>query len=590
MLKNNLIGQALRSLLHYLTPADKTRAVGMFILLLVASLLDVFGLASLVPVVMLASSPGSVQTTRWSAWLYDALNFQSEKSFLIFAILAIFVFFLIKNLFTSWINYKQVRFTADIALSIIDRQFAKYTGLPFWKFQEMGTGRMVNDALVMPNSYLNGVIRQLFIFLSEIIIVFVVVLGILLYQPVLFVILMVTLVPTALLTYRTLRNRSQTLGLQIDANRPKAYALVIDTFAGFVELKLANKLSRFRRRVYENQEYLQDLEARAYLYNLLPVRVIEMVAILAVVTIFLYSLLFSNDTGSLVTIVGLFAAAAYRLMPSVNRIITSLVTIKQHLYTFDSLALFREQEWQSTPPLQLPLPEFKRQIEFDDVTFAFPGTPEPVLKQVSFTVQKGEKIGFIGSSGSGKTTLMNLLLRFYTQQQGSIRVDGTALTGEYTTAWHELVGYVKQDTFLMEASIRDNITLGEEHPDEQRLQYALEQASLDEFVRTLPEGLDTISGERGARLSGGQRQRIGIARALYKQTQVLVMDEATSALDNQTEREVNEAIHKLAGTDITILIIAHRITTLRQCDRIYELKDGRIAAVHTYDELIANNL
>ena len=590
MLKNNLIGQALRSLLFYLDPADKRRAVGVFILLLVASLLDVFGLASLVPVVMLASAPGSVLKTQWSAWLYNALHFESEKSFLVFAILAILFFFLVKNVFASWINYKQVRFTAAMALAIVDRQFTKYTGLPFWKFQEMGTGRMVNDALVMPNSYLNGVIRQLFIFLSEIIIVFVVVLGILFYQPVLFVILMVTLVPTTLLTYRTLRNRSQSLGQQIDANRPKAYAMVIDTFAGFVELKLASKLSLFQKRVHDNQTFLQDLEARAYLYNLLPLRIIEMVAILAVVTIFLYSLLFANDTTSLVTIVGLFAAAAYRLMPSVNRIITSLVTIKQHVYTFESLAMFRESEWQTHEVKQLPLPGFQHQIEFSDVTFAFPGTTAPVLQDVSFTVRKGEKIGFIGSSGSGKTTLMNLLLRFYDQQHGDIKIDGTPLAAEYTKAWHQLVGYVKQDTFLMEASIRDNITLGEEYPDEQRLQYALEQASLDEFVRAQPDGLDTVSGERGTRLSGGQRQRIGIARALYKQTQVLVMDEATSALDNQTEREVNEAIHKLAGTDITIFIIAHRITTLRKCDRIYELKDGRIVDVYTYDELIAKQV
>ena len=590
MLKSNLIGQALRSLLFYLSPAGKRRAVVMFILLLVASLLDVFGLASLVPVVMLASTPGSVLNTRWSAWLYNALHFESEKSFLIFAILVIFFFFLVKNVFASWINYKQARFTADIALTIVDRQFVKYTGLPFWKFQEMGTGRMVNDALVMPNSYLNGVIRQLFVFLSEVIIVFVVVFGILIYQPVLFVILMVTLVPTALLTYRTLRNRSQTLGQQIDANRPKAYAMVIDTFAGFVELKLANKLSRFQKRVYDNQAHLQDLEARAYLYNLLPVRIIEMVTILAVVTIFLYSLLFANNTTNLVTIVGLFAAAAYRLMPSVNRILTSLVTIKQHVYTFGSLAMFREPEWQTHKVRQLPLPGFQQQIEFCDVTFAFPGSSAPVLQGVSFTVRKGEKIGFIGSSGSGKTTLMNLLLRFYSQQHGDIKVDGVPLAAEYTEAWHQLVGYVKQDTFLMETSIRDNITLGEEHPDEQRLQYALEQASLDEFVRAQPNGLDTVSGERGARLSGGQRQRIGIARALYKQTQILVMDEATSALDNQTEREVNEAIHNLAGTDITILIIAHRITTLRQCDRIYELKNGRIANVYTYDELLARNV
>ena len=590
MPQQNVIKAAVSSLLHYLSPGEKRLAILMFLLQIIASLLDVFGLASLVPVVMLASEPGSVQKSKWASWLYTSLDFQSEKSFLVFAILTIFGFFLIKNLFTSWISYRQVRFTAAVALKIVDLQFEKYTSLPFWKFQEVGTARVVNEALGIPSAYLNGIIRQLFVLLSEVVIVFIVVVGILLYQPALFVILVITLVPTTGLTYRLLKNRSQVLGKQLDENRPKAYSMVMDTFSGFVELKLANKLTRFRGRIYENQRFIQSLEAKSYLYNLLPLRVIEMVAILAIVTIFLYSLLFTGNTASLVTIVGLFAAAAYRLMPSVNRILSAMVTMKQNTYTMESLRAFSEAEWQTHRVPQRAVVPFDHSVEFSHVSFAFPGTDRAVLRDVSFMVKKGEKIGFIGSSGSGKTTLMNLLLRFYSQQSGEIKVDGTPLTTEYTEAWHRLVGYVKQDTFLLDGSLRDNIALGEDHPDEQRLAYALEQASLAEFVRGLPNGLDTVAGERGAKLSGGQRQRIGIARAMYKKTQVLVMDEATSALDNETEREVSEAINKLADTDITILIIAHRITTLRQCDRIYELKNGRIAAVHTYDELVAKHV
>ncbi|WP_216689958.1 ABC transporter ATP-binding protein [Hymenobacter siberiensis] len=590
MFKGNIVAVSIRSLLHYLSPAEKSRAILMFVLQIIASLLDVFGLASLVPVVMLASEPGSVQKSKWASWLYTTMNFHTEKAFLVFAILFIFSFFLLKNIFTSWISYAQVRFIADVALKIVDNQFEKYTTLPFWKFQEIGTARVANEALVIPTSYVNGITRQIFVLLSEVIIVFIVVVGILIYQPILFVILVVTLVPTTGLMYRLLKNRSQELGHQLDKNRPKAYSMVMDTFSGFVELKLANKLGRFRDRIFENQRLIQGMEAKAYLYNMLPLRVIEMVAILAIVTIFLYSLLLSGNTANLVTLVGLFAAAAYRLMPSVNRVLSALVTIKQNFYTMEALEAFREAEWQTHKVPQSPTIDFDHAIEFSHVSFAFPGTDKVVLQDVNFTIKKGEKIGFIGSSGSGKTTLMNLLLRFYSQQGGDIKVDGVPLTAEYTEAWHRLVGYVKQDTFLMESSLRDNIVLGEEHPDEQRLAYALEQASLADFVKSLPQGLDTLAGERGAKLSGGQRQRIGIARAMYKQTQILVMDEATSALDNQTEREVNEAINKLSSTDITILIIAHRITTLRQCDRIYELKNGRIAAVHTYDELVAKHV
>ena len=181
---------------------------------------------------------------------------------------------------------------------------------------------------------------------------------------------------------------------------------------------------------------------------------------------------------------------------------------------------------------------------------------------------------------------MNVLLRFYTEQQGAIFIDDQPLTPQHLHAWHNIVGYVKQDTFLMEASIQDNITLGDLEVDSERMRYAIEQASLQSFISGLPEGTDTLIGERGSKLSGGQRQRIGIARALYKQTEVLVLDEATSALDNETEREVNEAINKLSHTAITILIIAHRITTLRECDRIYELSNGEITAEHQYEDLV----
>ena len=590
MLKQNILAEALSSILGYLTPAEKKRASLMFLLQIFTSFLDVFGLASLIPVVTLASHPGSIREHRWVAFLYDNGGFQSEASFFTVAVLIIFAFFLIKNLFISWINYMQVRFTATVALKIMDSQFVKYTGLPFWKFQEIGTSKVVNEVLTVPNAYLNGIIRQVFVLLSEIFIVVIVVLGILFYQPLLFVILSITLVPSALLTYRVLRNHSQELGNQRNLQAPKAYGIVSDTFSGYVELKLANKLPLFRKRINENQRLMQALDAKGYIYSLLPLRIIEMVSILAICTIVIYSLLFADDKTNLITIVGLFAAAAYKLMPSVNRVLASMVTMKQHLYTLEALGAYKEPEWQNHLVPQESIVRFEHEVEFKNISFTFPNSITPVVQRVSFAVKKGEKIGLIGSSGSGKTTLMNILLRFYNQQTGEIKVDGVPLKLENIQAWHQLIGYVKQDTFLMRASLRDNITLGDANPDPQRLQYALEQSSLAEFVGTLPEGLETVAGERGTSLSGGQRQRIGIARAMYKQTQILVMDEATSALDTQTEREVSEAISKLSTTDITVFIIAHRITTLRQCDRIYELKDGQITAIHTYDELIAREV
>ncbi len=583
-MNQGIVWRSLDSIRYYLSPQDKRKAIVMLIWLIVSSVLDVFGLASLVPIIMAASKPGSILTNKYGHWLYTTLGFTTEKSFLVFLIVGLFVFFLVKNIFSTLINYQQVKFTAKLAVQVVSSQFQKHISLPYLKFNEVGSPNFMNSTLTISNAYINGIVRQLFILFAEIIIVILVIAGMLFYQPQLFVILGVVLVPSMVLIYRLLRIRAHNVGVKLNVLRPMSYPPIVESFLGFVELRLAGKQQQFKHYLIENQDSIQELEASGYLYSLIPQRLIEMVAITSIVLIFLYSLLLAGNTTELVTIIGLFAAAAYRLMPSMNRILMSIVSMRQNQYVLDDLMQMREY-LTASKPAQLPL-KFQHYISFEDLSFTFPGGERPVVQNISLRIARGEKVGFIGTSGSGKTTLMNLLLRSYSEQQGAITVDGVPLTPENETAWFGLVGYVKQDTFLMEASIEENITLRDTQVDAKRMQYALEQASLADFVATLPEGLQTPIGERGSRLSGGQRQRIGIARALYKRAEVLLLDEATSALDNETEREVSEAINKLSHTNMTILIIAHRLTTLQDCDRIFELKDGRIWAEHTYESLM----
>jgi len=587
-MNKGIIRYSVKSISYYLTRAEKRKTFSMFLLVLLTSFFDVVGLASLVPVMMVAAEPGGVEKSKVFAPVYHALHFESERSFLVALIAAVFVFFLFKNLFSTWVNYMQTRFTTNLGLRIVKSQLDKYLHFPFWDFNHLGSANLVNSALEIPRYYVTMVVRPLFILFSEVAIVLVIVVSILLYKPMLLGLLAFVLVPTTLLTYRVLRARSQAIGNRVNELRPVSYGVIGDLFTGFVELKLANKQYRFRDRLMDTQQELQALDSESYLYSLIPLKVIEMVAILGVLTIFLYAIFFPSTSNSLIALVGLFAAAAYRLMPSVNRMLTAMMQIKQAQSSIENLQAYREPQYNEMPdPQQLPL-TFEHSLTFDDVSFRFPGATKPTLNRINLHLEKGEKVGFIGSSGSGKTTLMNVLLRFYIEEQGHVLVDGQPLTSQHLLAWHNIVGYVKQDTFLMEASIQDNITLGDPMVDTERLEYAIEQASLRTFVAGLPEGVHSHIGERGSKLSGGQRQRIGIARALYKRTKVLVLDEATSALDNDTEREVNEAINKLSETDITILIIAHRITTLRECNRIYELSDGKLIAEHQYDDLVQN--
>ncbi|GAB3288144.1 ABC transporter ATP-binding protein [Hymenobacter tenuis] len=587
LFKGNIVNEALINVLSYLDRKEKIKAIWMFFLLIIGSLLDVFGLASLVPIIMAASEPGSVFKNKYALYIYENFGFSSEKIFLLSIIVSILLFFILKNVFVTLINYQQVKFTAKIGVRVVQHQYDKYLNIPYYDFLEVGTSTLTHNILALPMTLVSQVIRNLFTYFSEVLIISVICIGIFVYQPMLMFILLAVLAPTTILTYRFLKNRSSVIGSQLDKLRPVSYGLMMDVFSGFVELKLSKKHKYFKDKLLSKQIEIQNLEARSYLFSLLPLKVIEMAAIMAVVTIFIYSLLFSNSSALVLTI-GLFAASAYRLMPSVNRLLLAVMSIKQQGYIFDALSEY--EEYSNPINHQQKKISFTQNIIFNKISFSYPKSNKVVIDDIDITINKGDTIGFIGASGSGKTTLMNILLRFYVEGKGNIFVDGQPLSDENIDSWYDIVGYVKQDAFLMQASIKNNITLYDENIDNDRLDYAIRQASLTDFIASLPNGIETEIGERGSKLSGGQRQRIGIARALYKRTEIMIMDEATSALDNQTEREVSEAINKLSETNITILIVAHRITTLRDCNRIYELKDGKIYAEYQYEDLLKKTL
>ena len=564
----------------------KRRMVFISFMILLSAIMDVFGLASIIPLIKFATEPGLIMHNTYAQSVYNSLHFHNEKNFLFFLIMMVLVFFLFKSIFGLLVNYLQTKFTADVASYISRNQFSKYYSLNYYDFSNINSSVIINHVLRNPTSFVEFVLLPMIMLFSELVIVLMIIGAIAVYNITLFSFILFTVGPATFLIYYAIRTKNQKIGKGIDENYPLALGSLTHSIMGYIDIKLANKEEHYRKKFMDYQHKLNHLTMNSYLLNMIPLRANEVVALLGMVVIFLYSIFFSDNHDNVIVFVGAFAAASYRVMPSMNRILNSLLFIKKNQVSIENMNMYNElYKRERAINTKVPI-YFNSRISFKNISFSFPNSKLQILKNINFEVRKGEKVGFVGTSGSGKTTLMNLILRFYEEENGAIMVDGVKLKKENTSFWRGLIGYVKQDIFLLDASIRDNIAFGEDEVDEERLKTAIRQSSLEQLVDSLPMGWDTPVGEKGSRLSGGQRQRIGIARSLYRNAEILIFDEATSALDNETETSVTESIDALSHSNKTIFIIAHRITTLKNCDRIYELKNGEINGIYTYNELL----
>lgn len=585
--RSNALPKAVKSLNKHLTPSQKKRMMVQMVLIFVSAVFDVFGLASILPIVKLSGTPEAIHQIKVLEWLFVNLHFASDKNFLLFLMLSVLGFFIVKSLFGILVNYLQMRFATDLAYRLTRNQFNKYFDLDFHTFTSLKSSVVTHHIINNPVSYVMWVVLPLIMILTESIIILLIISGIAYYDFKLFLFMTLLIGPATYIIFAMLKGRSTRIGREMNKLYPMALGTLTQTINGYIDIVLANKANFYQQRFLKQQGRYQHLSMMAYLQNLIPIRANELVALSGMVLIFIYAIFLTDNQASAIVMVSLFAAAAYRLMPSTNRIISSMIYIRKNMAAIENLELFSER----ISPLHKDQPQqetisFNNAIELRGLFYRFPGKENFVLNDIKIKINKGEKIGIVGSSGSGKTTLMNVLLRFYTEEKGGIYVDDLKIGPEHLLDWRNKIGYVKQDIFLLDATIRENIAFGEAEPNEELLLQAVKQASLETLINSLPDGLNTQIGERGSLLSGGQRQRISIARSLYRNAEILIFDEATSALDTQTEQEVTESIDSLSKVHKTIFIIAHRVTTLKNCDRIYELKDGAVSGVYSYGQLI----
>lgn len=579
----------LRKLYALFTPRERKLGAMVLGVMVVAAGLQALTAASLYPFLSVVSDASTVESGR-IGWFYNAMNFGSENEFLTFAGLTVLVLVLVSNAALAFAHWAQLRFQWGVNHSLSVRLLKAYLGREYAYFLNENTAELNKNILTEATEISNGLLQPVLTMLSS---------GSL---AVAMVALLVAVDPTATvvvlsitgggygLAYLFIRRRLQTLGSQYaDANRER-YKTTAEAFGGIKDVKVLGReqhfLDAFRPA---SRNFTRTLAARS-VYARLPKYVIEALAMGSLLAVLVLLLLTGRPVSLIVPIMGTFAFAGYRMMPAFRDILGAMASFR---FTEDIFEAIEDalEEGGSPPPAEEaasiePLP-FHQEIVLDEVTYCYPGTRQPAVREISLSVPKDAAVAFVGRTGAGKTTIVDLLLGLLSPTEGSFRVDGLSLTDENVHRWRANLGYVPQEIYMADTSVARNIAYGipEEEIDEEALVRAARTAHIHEFVSDeLPDGYDTLIGERGVRLSGGQRQRIGIARAVYHDPPVLVLDEATSEIDGATEASITEAIRDLHG-DKTLIVVAHRLQTIRHCDRIYMVEQGRIVEKGTYDDL-----
>lgn len=560
----------------------------MMLLLMLNSILEMVGLAAFLPLFTVILKEGVTESHHIISKAYQMGGFTSENQFIL--VLAGLIVFVItfKNVMGLIIIRSQAKFSLSLYQYFAIRLHKLYyqKGFPF--FKNTNSNVIMRDVNAVTQKFANNMVLPMFNFLTEIFILVFILVSLFLYDWRAILLLSFTILPIFLLFYNWVKERSMRLEKETYKIAPKLGRSIFQSIFGFIDVVITNSLRFFQDTIsyYLNKQI--KLNIKRVVYQQAPTRVIETGMVVTIFIITAYGLFFLPDRAGLAALLGLFALAAYRILPSINRIMLALINIKGHQYTFDVVSQVKTLKTTTDENREdaLSIP-FEHEISLNNVSFRFPDGHDDVLKDITLTIKKGEAIGFMGPSGSGKTTLMNLMLGFWQPDKGTFKVDDTIIDESNLKAWHKLVGYVQQEVYLLDGTLAENVAFGmpSDKIDHSHLEHVLKKTSLWDMVQKLPDGVNTRIGERGTRLSGGQRQRIGIARAIYSGAEILFFDEATSALDTETEEDITESIRELTHSNLTIIVIAHRVTTLKYCDRIFTVSGGKIIRECGYKEI-----
>ncbi len=542
-------------IIHLLQPQERKKAIMTSVAMFVNALLDFASIAVLLPV------------------LYYLLEgWEQIRAALFFCALATVVM-VIKSVVSIFISRYQNRFLLGLYKRMSMSLYSSYYHRGLLYIREQGTSRLGYEVNGVCYAFSLSLLAPIAKMCGDVLLMLLIVGSLLIYAPMTALILVLVFIPFVVFYLCVIRVKAKKYGKQEMLAKQAQSKVVLETFNGYAEMEVNDAFPKQLDEFREGMDQIVESSLKMTTISRLPMILSELAVIVGLTVLVIYG----GEQAKM--LVAVFAVAAFKMIPAMRSILSGWTQIQNAEYALNVLEEGLADDGKQKEEERKELP-FEKSLELSHVSFSYPGA-ESLFDDCCLVIHKGEYVGFSGVSGVGKSTVFNLLLGFIRPQSGQILIDGEPLTERVRSAWLRHVGYVSQDVFLFQASLAENVALGFEKVDRERVWEVLRQVRLEEWAKTLPEGMDTGLGERGCKVSGGQRQRIGIARALYKQMDVLLLDEATSSLDNEAEKEINGTLCRLRQDcpGMTILSIAHRNSSLVYCDRIVEMNENGISGL-----------
>lgn len=554
-----------------LTRRERRNLGGILILMLLGTVLETFSLGLVVPAVGLLTQPDYLKKY---PGIDKFLGYPTEAQFVFGSMVFLVFVYIAKTSFLIWSLWVQRGYSNSVTTRVGKKLFEIYLRQPYSFHLRRNSALLIRNSQ-NSGSLMGGIIDPLLMIVSDALVTSGLFVLLMVLEPRGTMVTIIVFGVSAWLFRQFTNQRIRRWGEAQNFHKGMVLQHLQQGFGGVKDVKILGREDHFVTQYAEHLTGIAVVSRRFSVAQALPRSGLEILTIMGLAVLVVTMVGSGRELTAILPVLGLFAAAAFRLLPAVNRVINNLQLIKLNRPMVNDL--YRDFVL-PTPvnPLRSDHKKFSDKIEVRDVSFTYQSAPAPALAGVSLHVCRGEAVGLVGSSGSGKSTLVDVVLGLLTPNSGAVLVDNTDIQLNLRR-WQDQIGYVPQSIFLIDDSLFRNVAFGlpKEKVDDEAVRAAIRSAQLEDFVSTLPAGLETVVGERGIRLSGGQRQRIGIARALYHNPSVLVLDEATSSLDTETEHGVMQAVQALQG-DKTVIIVAHRLSTVEYCDRLYRLEGARI--------------